>query len=187
MKRDLLRLREALLDLTGVLNRPQPDAALIALAGVDLDRALFALLVRVERRGPLAIGELAELTGRDYSTVSRQISKLENLGLVVRQVDARDARVTTAVVTKQGRVMTRTLDRAREKLMTELLGKWDKKEVAQLARLLRRFADDALRFTRAERSRSRTARKVQACVTSIRARRRNSRAAPRVPPFKVAE
>ena len=60
-KKDMLLLREALLDLTGVLNRPQPDAALIALAGVDLDRALFPLLVRVERRGPLGIGELAEL------------------------------------------------------------------------------------------------------------------------------
>ena len=52
MKKDILLLREALLDLTGVLNRPQPDAALIALAGVDLDRALFPLLARVERRGP---------------------------------------------------------------------------------------------------------------------------------------
>ncbi len=69
MQRDLLLLREALLDLTGILNRPQSDAALIEQAGVNLDRALFPLLVRVERRGPLAIGELAELCRRDYSTV----------------------------------------------------------------------------------------------------------------------
>ena len=34
MTRDILQLREALLDLTGVLNRPQPDAALIALATI---------------------------------------------------------------------------------------------------------------------------------------------------------
>ncbi len=61
MKRVTSQLREALLDLTGVLNRPQPDAALIVRAGINLDRALFPLLVRVERRGPLAIGELAEL------------------------------------------------------------------------------------------------------------------------------
>ncbi len=52
MKRDLKHLHEALLDLTGVLNQPQPDAALIALAGIELDRALFPLLVRIERRGP---------------------------------------------------------------------------------------------------------------------------------------
>jgi DNA-binding MarR family transcriptional regulator len=154
MKRELLQLREALLDITGVLNRPQPDSALIALAGVDLDRALFPLLVRVERRGPLGIGELADLCGRDYTTVSRQIAKLEGLGLVGRQVNARDARIKEAVVTKQGRAMTRALDRAREKVMTSVLADWDKKDVVDLARLLRRLADDGLEFVKAERSRS---------------------------------
>jgi DNA-binding MarR family transcriptional regulator len=153
MKRDLLLLREALLDLTGVLNRPQPDAALMDLAGVHLDRALFPLLVRVERRGPLAIGELAELSGRDYSTVSRQVSKLENLGLVSRAVDAADGRVTQVEITNRGRTTTRALDGAREKLMTSLLAAWDRKEVAELARLLRKFADEALGFGRAVRSR----------------------------------
>jgi DNA-binding MarR family transcriptional regulator len=154
MKRELLQLREALLDITGVLNRPQPDSALIALAGVDLDRALFPLLVRVERRGPLGIGELADLCGRDYTTVSRQIAKLESLGLVGRQLNARDARIKEAVITEPGRVMTRALDRAREKVMTSVLADWDKKDVVDLARLLRRLADDALDFVKTDRSRS---------------------------------
>jgi DNA-binding MarR family transcriptional regulator len=152
VKKEIFQLREALLDLTGVLNRPQPDAALIALAGVDLDRALFPLLTRVERRGPLAIGELAELCGRDYTTVSRQVTKLEELGLVVRQVNAEDARVKEVVITRKGRQITSALDGAREKIMTALLADWDKKELAEMARLLRKLADDALRFVRAERS-----------------------------------
>jgi DNA-binding MarR family transcriptional regulator len=152
-KQDLSTLREALLDIGGVLNRPQPDAALIALAGVDLDRALFPLLVRVERRGPLGIGELAELCGRDYTTVSRQVAKLEGMGLVARQVNAQDARVKEAVITAKGRKMTQALDGAREKIVTSLLADWDAGEIAELARLLRRFADDALRFVQAEKSR----------------------------------
>lgn len=150
MKRDLRQLQEALLDLTGVLNQPQPDAALIALAGVDLDRALFPLLVRVGRRGPLGIGALAELCGRDYSTVSRQISKLESLGLVTRQADAADARITNAAITKKGQVMTRALDRARDERMTSLLAAWAPDEITELARLLRKLADDALRFVRSD-------------------------------------
>ena len=97
MKREVRELREALLDLTGILNRPQPDAALIEAAGVDLDRALFPLLARVERRGPLGIVELAELAGRDYTTVSRQIAKLESLGLVARCPSPEDGRVRAAV------------------------------------------------------------------------------------------
>ena len=151
MKRELLQLREALLDITGILNRPQPDAALIALAGVDLDRALFPLLVRIERRGPLGIGELAELVGRDYTTVSRQVSKLEGLGLVARQVNAQDARIKQAVITEPGRTMTRALDGAREKVFTALLADWEKQDVVDLARLLRKLADSGLAFVKAQR------------------------------------
>ena len=148
MKKDMQLLREALLDLTGVLNRPQPDAALIALAGVDLDRALFPLLMRVERRGPLGIGELAELCGRDYTTVSRQISKLEHMGLVARRTNSKDARIKEAMITHKGGVVTRALEGAREKLMTALLAEWPVRDVAELARLLRRLADDAVGFVK---------------------------------------
>ena len=154
MKPEILQLRAALLDLTGVLNRPQPDTALIALAGVDLDRALFPLLARVALRGPLGIGELAELCGRDYTTVSRQITKLEGLGLVARQENPLDARIKEAVITEKGRSMTKALDAARENILTALLAHWDTQELAQLAQLLRKFADDALRFVKEERSRA---------------------------------
>ena len=151
MKRELSQLREALLDINGILNRPQPDAALIALAGVDLDRALFPLLVRVERRGPLGIVELAELSGRDYTTVSRQVAKLESLGLVARQVNAQDARIKEAVVTDQGRKMARALDGAREKLFTAMLAGWDRHEVGELSRLMRKLADSGLAYCQAGR------------------------------------
>ena len=144
IRSEIAQLRGALLDLTGVLNRPQPDAALIETAGVDLDRALFPLLVRIERQGPLGIVELAELAGRDYSTVSRQVAKLEALGLVGRCASAHDGRVRAAVITEQGAVMTRALDGARQKIIEGLLADWHSDDVKQLAGLLRRFADDAL-------------------------------------------
>lgn len=148
MKKNLDLLRNALLDLTGLLNRPQPDAALIARAGVALDRALFPLLVRIERNGPFGIGELAELCGRDYTTVSRQVTRLEDAGLVARRVHGDDARIREVIVTKKGRMMTRALDTAREKAMAALLADWSERDIAQLAHLLRRLADDALAFTR---------------------------------------
>jgi DNA-binding MarR family transcriptional regulator len=154
MKRELTQLREALMDITGILNRPQPDAALIELAGVDLDRALFPLLVRIERRGPLGIGELAELVGRDYTTVSRQVAKLESLGLVGRQVNAADARIKEAVITEPGREMARALDGAREKIFASVLADWDRQDVADLARLMRKLADSGLEFVKAERARA---------------------------------
>lgn len=147
MDKEIRTLRGALLDLTGVLNRPQPDAALIAAAGVDLDRALFPLLARIAMLGPIGIVELSELVGRDYSTVSRQVTKLGELGLVERCASADDKRVRAAVITEQGRAMTAALDTARQKIIKKLLAEWDPNDVATLAHLLRKFADDALTWS----------------------------------------
>lgn len=148
MKKEIRELREAMLDLAGVLNRPQPDSALIEAAGVDLDRALFPLLVRIDRLGPLGIVELAELAGRDHSTVSRQIAKLEGLGLVARCPSPEDGRIRAAIITDQGRAMTAALDAARQKIIQELLADWETEDVRNLSRLLRKFADGAMEWTR---------------------------------------
>ena len=81
-------LHAAVLDIVGAMNRPQRDEALIKEAGIPLDRALFPLLVSVERFGPIGVVELADRVGRDYTTVSRQVAKLESLGLVARHGSA---------------------------------------------------------------------------------------------------
>ena len=140
---DLLRrLHEALIDVVGFFNRPQNDAILLREAGVSLDRALFPLLVLVQRRGPLAVGELADRVGRDYTTVSRQVAKLEGLGLVTRRAGKTDRRVTQAVVTEKGQAMSAMLDAARERLARSALADWSQNDLEELARLLRRFADN---------------------------------------------
>ena len=137
-------LHEALIDLIGFLNRPQNDAILLREAGVSLDRALFPLLVLIQRRGPLGVGELADRVGRDYTTVSRQVAKLENLGLVARRAGETDRRVTEAVITKKGQAMSEVLDAARERLATIALADWSARDLKDLTRLLRRFADNLM-------------------------------------------
>ena len=148
MKKDIRELREALMDLNGVINRPQPDAALIEAAGVDLDRALFPLLARVARLGPLGIVELSELSGRDHTTVSRQISKLESLELVARCPSPLDGRVRAVMTTDKGRAMTDALDSARQKILERLLAEWRSEDVRNLSRLLRKIADDAMEWVK---------------------------------------
>src|SRR5579872_4799762 len=100
-------LHDAVVDLVGLMNRPQRDVALLREAGVSLDRALFPLLVTIERKGPLGVVELSELAGRDYTTVSRQVGKLELLGLIGRRVSKSDKRVSEARITARGRKITR--------------------------------------------------------------------------------
>lgn len=138
------RLREvhgALLDIVAVMNRPQRDEALIKEAGIRLDRALFPLLVLVERFGPIGVVELADRVGRDYTTVSRQVAKLENLGLVERRNDDADRRVRASAVTPRGKAMTDLIDAAREKIGRSILESWDARDIEELARLTRKFAD----------------------------------------------
>ena len=140
--RDQIRaLHEALIDIVGVINRPQGDAMMIREAGIPLDRALFPLLVLVQRRGPIGVVDLAGRVGRDYTTVSRQVAKLEELGLVRRQPGATDRRVRETVVTPKGKSMTDAVDMARERLGSDIFASWDERDVAELVRLMRKFAD----------------------------------------------
>jgi DNA-binding MarR family transcriptional regulator len=83
-------------------------------AGISLDRALFPLFVMVERLGPIGVVDLADRVGRDYTTVSRQIAKLESLGLVDRQGSAADRRVREATITPKGKAMTNLVARVNE-------------------------------------------------------------------------
>jgi DNA-binding MarR family transcriptional regulator len=141
MNLDLRQLYHALFDLHAMLNRPQPGLVLMREAGIALDRALFVLLVRIERRGPIGIVELAELSGRDYTTVSRQVAKLESLGLASRRASTVDRRVREVVVTPVGLAMTGEADRAREHLLAAVLATWSSGEMRELARLSRRLID----------------------------------------------
>ena len=136
------QLHSTILDLLGLMNQPQRDDALLREAGVSLDRALFPLLVVIERKGPLGVVELAALMGRDYTTVSRQVAKLESLGLVERQAKPDDRRVSILKVTAEGMRISERLDAARDRLMTPIFSKWSKRDKQNLLRLLRKFTDD---------------------------------------------
>ena len=138
------RLRElhgALVEIVGVMNRPQRDEAMVRAAGISLDRALFPLLVLVERLGPIGVVELADRVGRDYTTVSRQVAKLETLGLVDRQASETDRRVREAVVTEKGKALTDRIDEARAKMGMAIFASWDAKDVEDLVRLMVKFSD----------------------------------------------
>lgn len=134
-------LHAALLDIVAVMNRPQRDEAMVRAAGIPLDRALFPLLVGIERFGPIGVVDLADRVGRDYTTVSRQVAKLDELGLVRRQAGATDGRVREAVVTPQGKSMTDAVDAARERLGRAVFADWEADDVSELVRLMCKFAE----------------------------------------------
>lgn len=144
-------LHMALIEIIGVFNRPDRDAEMVRRAGVPLDRALFPLLVLIERVGPIGVGELADWVGRDYTTVSRQVAKLESQGLVKRQDAAADRRIREAVITAKGKALTDRIDATRERMARLLFADWSREDFGALLRLTRRFADGLKALTEAAR------------------------------------
>jgi DNA-binding MarR family transcriptional regulator len=134
-------LHGSLLDIASAMNRPQRDAYMVRASGIPLERALFPLLVGVEKVGPIALVELADRVGRDYTTVSRQVSKLEQLGLVKREANTVDRRVRKVAITPRGKMMTNRVDSARARIARTILASWEPEELEALIRLMRKFAD----------------------------------------------
>jgi DNA-binding MarR family transcriptional regulator len=149
--RNIDNLGSSLIDLIGFLNSPQRDDALLREADVDLDRALFPLLVRLGRLGPLGVAELADQVGRDRTTVSRQLAKLESLDLIARRENHADRRRRAAQLTADGKKIVQAITLARRRLLSEALANWSEADRTALANLSRRFADTLIGFAR-ERS-----------------------------------
>jgi DNA-binding MarR family transcriptional regulator len=134
-------LHGSVLDIVAVINKPQRDDVLIKEAAIPLDRALFPLLVLVDKFGPIGVVDLADRVGRDYTTVSRQVAKLESLGLLERKALAADRRIRQSAITANGRVLTEAVDAARVRIGQRILKDWEPHDVEELVRLMRKFAD----------------------------------------------
>ena len=120
----LRELHGALLEIVAVMNRPQRDEAMVREAGISLDRALFPLLVLVERVGPIGVVELAdrvqaqtgipyalldgrlEATARGYTLLGELTGRVERAATLARyaQDTLRTVRERVARATSQPRV-----------------------------------------------------------------------------------
>ena len=134
-------LHRSLLDIADAMNRPQIDQAMLAMAGLDLEPALFTPLVLVAKLGPIGVVRLADRVGRDYTTVSRQVARLEELGLVKRHVGTKDRRTREAIITRKGKAATDAVDAAREEIALMLFRGWSRRDFDELVRLMRMLAD----------------------------------------------
>ena len=94
---------------------------------------VLAVLLRDDRS---RVGELAELTSIEFSTLSRLIDGLERRGLVARKPAADDARVVHVTLTSRGRSIATRLLPAAIDLEQRLVVGMSAAEVRELRRLL---------------------------------------------------
>jgi DNA-binding MarR family transcriptional regulator len=95
--------------------------------GAGLSPSMTSALATIERHGPIAPSELAAAERIQRPTATRVIKNLESAGLVVRQRDLYDGRVSFVRISAEGR---RLMMRARTR------------KTAYLARRLRRLSDE---------------------------------------------
>jgi DNA-binding MarR family transcriptional regulator len=135
-------LATAFSDLSTHLNHPLLHNRVLEEAGVSLDAALARLLVGIHRHGPIGVVDLSDRSGRDHTTVSRQVAKLAELDLVERTVSSEDRRVSKIAATAHGARVARAVSDAHERLVQPVLEGWKERDVVELTRLMRRLADD---------------------------------------------
>ncbi|CAM2981076.1 hypothetical protein STAL104432_10000 [Streptomyces albus] len=105
----------------------------------DLEPAAYGLLVRLEDAGEQRATELAAYFGVGKATISRQLHALEQLGLVDRRPDPGDRRASLVRLTDEGRERFTRVRDARRLSYARKLAAWDRREIAELARLLHRL------------------------------------------------
>jgi len=133
-------------EIYGYMNRPDIDVAFLERSGVKLASALFPLLNRIGVLAPIGVVDLADATGRDHSTISRQVAKLESLGLVERAPDAGDQRVKLVRPTAAGQKMLAHFSKVRGELVEQYFTQWTADEWGELIRLLRKMRADLQGF-----------------------------------------
>jgi DNA-binding MarR family transcriptional regulator len=124
-------------ELTVFLRRARANQAEMAReVHPDLESSAYGLLVRLGECGRQRATDLAAYIGVGKATMSRQLRALEELGLVAREPDPADGRAWLVHLTEEGRRRLGRVREARRATYVRRLAHWDRREVAELARLL---------------------------------------------------
>lgn len=105
-------------------------------AGTALSPSQHSALISVDLHGPLTLGRLAKLEQVAPPTITRVVAKLAEDGLVVRQADDTDRRVSLVRISAEGR---RRLQHSRERRnawLAERLRALDAKQRRELSAAL---------------------------------------------------
>jgi DNA-binding MarR family transcriptional regulator len=127
-----LLLRRAHANANAVATRVHPD----------LDAAAYPLLVHIAMAPGVRSSELADHVGVGRATISRQVRRLEDLGLLTRRPDPDDSRGQQLELTPQGVRRLTEAQEARRAWLRDALASWDDREVADLAATLEHLNTD---------------------------------------------
>jgi DNA-binding MarR family transcriptional regulator len=121
---DVSRLRAAIGRLSRQLNA--------SVADIGFSPSQLSVLGTVARRGPIGIGELAELEGINPTMLSRIVGKLSDTALIERIADPDDGRAVVVQTTAAGRKVHERVQDQRSKVIAARLENMPDLQAAQL-------------------------------------------------------
>ncbi|WP_253873147.1 MarR family winged helix-turn-helix transcriptional regulator [Promicromonospora umidemergens] len=135
-----------------LIRRAQSSGASIARrVHPELDASAYPLLAHIAERPGARGSDLATFFGVGRATVSRQLSRLAELGLVERTVDPEDSRGQRITLTPDGAARFDQARTSRVAMLERALATWETEDVAQLARLLNRYSTDIVAWKQSGR------------------------------------
>ncbi len=100
----------------------------------------FHLLKLISLNGSHQVGEVAQFLGVSPPAATKNIDKLEGLGLVTRSRSTADRRARLLESSPKGRRLVRRYEALKEERLEPVLDGFNEQELAQLTRLLERFS-----------------------------------------------
>jgi DNA-binding MarR family transcriptional regulator len=100
----------------------------------------FQLIKLMAIDGHHQVGEVADFLGVSPPAATKNIDKLERLGLVARSRSPGDRRATLLSVSRKGRRLVRKYEKSRRARLAPMLQRFGPEELEQLSRSLERFS-----------------------------------------------
>lgn len=136
------KLQRAMAEVVWRLGRAESRAVILGEGGADLSPVDEQLVRTILANGPVRVTDLAAWQGVDKSTITPQVRRLEEAGLVKRGSDPADRRAALLSVTARGRRVCKRMDASAVAFISDVLSDWSDKDRSTFASLFDRFADD---------------------------------------------
>ncbi|MFJ8435278.1 MarR family winged helix-turn-helix transcriptional regulator [Kitasatospora sp. NPDC094019] len=105
----------------------------------DLSLVTYSILDLITERGGCRAADVAAHFMLDKSTVSRQVTALEKLGLLRRETDPEDQRGQILLATEAGLTLLREANEQRRVSFSTRFTSWSDEDVARFADYLARY------------------------------------------------
>jgi MarR family transcriptional regulator, temperature-dependent positive regulator of motility len=134
-------------ELRLIIRRAQSSSAQTARrVHPELEASAYPLLAHIAMHPGTRGSDLAAHFGVGRATISRQLSRLVELGLVHREVDPEDTRGQRITLTDDGAERFEHARAARIAMFEHALAGWDVGDVRRLAELLHNYSEDFVRW-----------------------------------------